>query len=61
MALNSGKKIVRRSWHVIPIPDVVISRVNELVKDQLSLMMFTDRHGRPLDIWKSQEWILPKT
>jgi hypothetical protein len=31
---------------VIPMPDVVINRVNELGKDQLCIMMFTDRHGR---------------
>jgi hypothetical protein len=31
---------------MIPMPDVVINRVNELVKDQPSLMTFTDRHGR---------------
>jgi hypothetical protein len=46
MALNSGKKIVQRSWDVIPMPDVVINRVNELGKDQPSLMTFTDHHGR---------------
>jgi hypothetical protein len=46
MALNSGKKIVRHSWDVIPMPDVVINRVNELGKDQSSLMTFTERHGR---------------
>jgi hypothetical protein len=46
IALNSGKKIVRRSWDVIPMPDVIINRVNELVGDQPSLMTFTDRHGR---------------
>jgi hypothetical protein len=34
MALNTGKKIVRRSWDVIPIPDVVIARVNALGSDQ---------------------------
>jgi hypothetical protein len=45
MALNSGKKIVRHSWDVIPMPDVVINRVNELGKEQPRLMMFTDRHG----------------
>jgi hypothetical protein len=33
MALNSGKKIVRRSWDVIPMPDIVLD------------MNFTDRHG----------------
>jgi hypothetical protein len=46
MALNSGNKILQRSWEVIPMSDVVINRVNELGKDQPSLMMFTDRHGR---------------
>jgi hypothetical protein len=46
MALNSGKQFVRRSWDVIPIPDVVINHVNELGKDQPSLMTFTDRHDR---------------
>jgi hypothetical protein len=45
MALNSGKKIVRRSWDVIPMPDVVINRGNELSEDQPRLMTFTDRHG----------------
>jgi hypothetical protein len=45
MALNSGKKIVRHSWDVIPMPDIVINRVNELGKDQPSLMTFTDSHG----------------
>jgi hypothetical protein len=46
MALNSGKKIVRRSWDVIPLPDVVINHVNELGKYQPGLMTFTERHGR---------------
>jgi hypothetical protein len=46
MALNSTKKIVRRSWDVIPMPNVVINHVNELGKDQPILMTFTDRHGR---------------
>jgi hypothetical protein len=45
MALTSGKKILRRSWDVIPMPDIVINRVNELGKDQPSLMTFTERHG----------------
>jgi hypothetical protein len=31
---------------VIPLPDVVINRVNELDKDQPRIMTFTDRHGR---------------
>jgi hypothetical protein len=46
MALNYGKKIVRRRWDLIPLPDVVIHRVNELGKDQPRLVTFTDRNGR---------------
>jgi hypothetical protein len=45
MALNSGKKIVRRSWDVIPMSDVIVTRVNELGKDQPSLMAFTYFRG----------------
>jgi hypothetical protein len=46
MALNTGKKSVCRSWDVIPMPDVVIARVNALGSDQPCQMTFTDRHGR---------------
>jgi hypothetical protein len=46
MALNTGKKIVRRNWDVIPIPELVIARVNTLGRDQPELFTFTDRHGR---------------
>jgi hypothetical protein len=46
MALNSGNKIVRRSWGVILMPDIVIDQVNELGSDQPQQMTFTDRHGR---------------
>jgi hypothetical protein len=46
MALNSGKKFVQRSWDVIPLPDVMITRVDELGKDQPRLMTFTVHHGR---------------
>jgi hypothetical protein len=46
MALNSGKKIARHSWDVIPMPDVVITRANMLGSDQPHQMIFTDRHGR---------------
>jgi hypothetical protein len=45
MDLNTGKKIVCRSWDVIPIPDLVISRVNALGSDQPHHMTFTDRRG----------------
>jgi hypothetical protein len=46
MAVNTGKKIVRRSWDVIPMPDLVIDRVNALGRDQPQQMTFTDRHRR---------------
>jgi hypothetical protein len=46
MALDTGKKITRRSWDVIPMPDIVIERVNTLGADQPEQMTFTDRHGR---------------
>jgi hypothetical protein len=46
MALNTGNKIVHHSWDVIPMPDVVIARVNALGSDQPRQMTFTDRHGR---------------
>jgi hypothetical protein len=45
MDLNSRKKIVRRNWDVIPMPDVVITRVNALDSDQPHQIMFTDRHS----------------
>jgi hypothetical protein len=46
MALNSSKKIVRRSWDVIPMPGLVIDQVNALGRDQSQHMTFADRHGR---------------
>ena len=46
MALSTGKKIIRRSWDVIPMPDTVIARVNTLGGDQPEQLTFTDRHGR---------------
>ena len=48
MALNTGKKIVRRSWDVIPMPNTVITRVNALGSDQPEQIIFTDRRGRPI-------------
>ena len=48
MALNTVRKIVRRSWDVIPIPDTVITRVNALGSNQIDQLFFTDRRGRPI-------------
>jgi hypothetical protein len=46
MALNSGNKIVRHSLDVIPMPDLVIDRVNTLDRGQPQHIIFTDIHGR---------------
>jgi hypothetical protein len=46
MALNTGKKIFTRSWDVIPMPDLVITRVNALYSEHPQQTTFTDRHGR---------------
>jgi hypothetical protein len=45
MALNTRKKIVHRTWDVITIPYLGISRVNTLGSDQPHHMTFTDIHG----------------
>ena len=44
--LRSGKKVTRRAWDELPMPDTVIDRVNELGKDQPELLTFKDRKGR---------------
>jgi hypothetical protein len=48
MALNTGKKIIRRSWDVIPMPDTVIARVNAFGTDQPEQLILTDQRGRPI-------------
>jgi hypothetical protein len=42
------KKIVRRSWDAIPMPDTVIARVHKLGKDEPEQFVFTDRSGRQI-------------
>ena len=46
MALNTGRKITRRIWDVIPIPDIVIDRVNTLGISQTEILTYIDRHSR---------------
>jgi hypothetical protein len=46
MALDTGKKVTRNSWDVLPAPDLVIARVETLANDQPELLTFTDCHGR---------------
>jgi hypothetical protein len=49
MALNTGKKITRRSWDMIPMPDTVIARVNAFLgTDQPEQLIFTDQRRRPV-------------
>ena len=48
MALNTGKKIVWRSWDVILMPDKVIMCVNALGRNQPEQLIFTNRRGRPI-------------
>jgi hypothetical protein len=48
MALNTRKKITRRSWDVIPMPDTVIAHVNALGNEQPEQLIFTDQRGCPI-------------
>ena len=48
MELNTGNKIVRRSWDVTPMTDTVITCVNAPDSDQPEQLIFTDRHGLPI-------------
>ena len=49
MALNTGKKKIRRSWDVIPMIDTVITCVNALGRDQPEQLVFTYICGRPIE------------
>ena len=46
MSLHSVKKITRRNRDVIPMPDTIIARVNELTKGEPEQFVFIDRKGR---------------
>ena len=48
MSLASGKVISRRTWDNLPMPNSVITRVNQLGKDQPEQFIFTDRKGRTI-------------
>ena len=49
MSLTTGVAITRYGWDPIPMPSSVIARVNRLGKDQLELLLLTDRKGRLID------------
>jgi hypothetical protein len=42
MALNTRNKITHQSWDVIPMPDMVIARVNALGTDHPEQLFFTN-------------------
>ena len=50
MSLNTGKRIHRRNWTPLPMPDEVVSRVEQLGKKdgQPNLLVFTNKHGENL-------------
>ena len=50
MSLNSGRRIHRRNWTPVPMPDEVVSRVEQLGRKdgQPNLLVFTDKHGENL-------------
>ena len=47
MNLNTGKRIHRRSWTKLPVPNEVVKRVEQLGRcdKQHELLIFTDKHG----------------
>ncbi len=45
MALDKGAKITRFQWTELPMPETVINRVNQIGKDEPSILTFTNRHG----------------
>ena len=50
MKLRTGKKLTRRKWTVLSMPQEVIDRVNNLgeADGQPSLLNFYDPHGNPV-------------
>ena len=50
MSLNTAKKIVRRSWDLIPMPETVIPRVNVLDVHQHKHLNFTYIHGHIIGV-----------
>ena len=48
LTLKTCKTVSRRTWDLIPMPDLVIARMNTLGADQPKDWTFTDRQGRPV-------------
>ena len=48
MSLNLEKKIARRSWETILMPDTVISHVNKITCNEPNQFIFIDHSGCPI-------------
>ena len=48
MNLESMKKVVRRSWDALPMPDTVIARVNSIDQGKPNDLDFLDRKKLPI-------------
>ena len=48
MALDAGEKITRFQWTELPMPAVVIERVNQIGKNEPSILTFTNRHSQEI-------------
>ena len=48
MTIGSMKKVIRQSWYSIPMPDIVIARVNALVQVQPNDLDFLDLKNRTI-------------
>ena len=48
MASDTGEKITRFQWKEIPMPKAVIDRVNQIGKDEPSILTFTSRQGEEI-------------
>ena len=50
MNLRTGKKLTRRRWTALPMPQEIIGNINKLGESdgQPSFLTFYDRHGNPV-------------
>ena len=48
MALDTETKMTRFQWTELPMPKTVIDRVNQIGKDEPSILTFTNRHGHEI-------------
>jgi hypothetical protein len=46
LALDTGTIVTRHQWVILPMPLLVIGRVNFLGWHELSILTFTNRHGQ---------------